>query len=163
MKDYKITDYRKQRYEGFKDYYVKMMSIGDCDPGLPALRYLADRFELNEEQKYWLAFLYSISYNVPTAYYMLSEFPDYENVDTRRVAEWWARNKDKCLFTSDRVYVKSNNKVVPIIESYQKLMGTNQKETFSRFLKGTSPEENYQRIYLLARKIYYMGDRKSVV
>jgi hypothetical protein len=157
MKDYLITDYREQRYEGFKDYYVKMMSIGDCDPGLPALRYIADRFELNDEQKYWLAFLYSICYNVPTAFFMYNEFPDYENVDTRRVAKWWAENKDKCLFTTDRIYVKSNNKVVPIIKSYQNLMGLSQKETFSRLLRGSSPEQNYKLIYPLARKIYYMG------
>lgn len=163
MKDYQITDYRTQRYDGFKDYYAKMMSIGDCDPGLPALRYLADRFELNEEQKYWLAFLYSISYNVPTAYFMYNEFPDYENVDVRRVADWWARNKDKCLFTTDRIYVKSNNKVVPIIKSYQNLMGRNQKATFDKLLLPESsgspvlPEANYKRIYPLARKIHYMG------
>jgi hypothetical protein len=157
MKDYGITDYRQQKYEGFKDYYVKMMTIGDCDPGLPALRYLADRFELNDEQKYWLAFLYSISYNVPTAYYMYSEFPDYENVDTRRVAKWWAENKAKCIFTSDRIYVKSNDKVVPILESYIKLMGKSQKETFGQYLKGISPEQNYKLIYPIARKIYYMG------
>jgi hypothetical protein len=39
------------------NYHNLMYNMGDIDPSYPMLRYVCDRFELNIEQRYWLAFL----------------------------------------------------------------------------------------------------------
>ena len=157
MKSYKIKDYRKQRWDGYKSYHTKMMTIGDCDPALPALRYLSDRFEFNLEQKYWLAFLYSTNYCVPTTFFMINEFPDFENVDCRRVEKWWNKNKQFLFFQTDRKKVKNFNKFVPMVESYKKLMGDSQIEVFKKFAKN-NPQDTYKAVYnFVIKNIYYVG------
>lgn len=156
--NYKVNNYLKERWNGFKQYYVYMMKTHDADPAYPALNYIADRYELNIEQRYWLSYLYGLSYCVPTAFYMLNEFPDFENIDIRRVQNWWDKNKNKCLFQTDRQKVKSFNKVVPSIESYQKLItpfGT-QQLAFSTHCQRTL-EINYDKVFKFTSNIYYFG------
>ena len=149
-------DYRLNRWEGYKEYHRLMLEVGDCDPAYPAMRYLADRFELNLEQRYWLAWLYSISYCVPTAYYMLSEFPDYENVDNRRLEKWWNSNKSRCLFQTDRAKVKNFDKIVPMFLSYRQMMGDSQDRTYRKMLL-ESPETSYNSVYASLSDLYYFG------
>ena len=79
------------------DYHLRMMAVGDIDPQNLALRYICNRFELNLEQRYWLAFLFGCTYCAPTVYYIYNEFPDFENVDVDRLERWWQENKKKCL------------------------------------------------------------------
>lgn len=133
-----------------------MMNIRDCDPAYPALCYLADRFELNMEQRYWLAFLYQATYCVPTVYYIYNEFPDYENVDTRRLERWWQGNKHRLLFQTDRAKVKNFDKFVPMFESYRELMGESQEDTFLSLRKKTEIE-TYDNVFCFCGKIYYVG------
>lgn len=140
----------------YKRYHVAMMTIGDCDPQYPALRYVADRMELNEEQRFWLAFLFSLSYCAPTALYMLNEFPDYENVCSRRLSDWWIKNKHNTLFQTDRAKVKNFDKIVPIFESYRQMMGTSQKRVWDGLLSG-SQTDTYRTAFKKMGNIYYFG------
>lgn len=122
--------------EPLRDEYIKYhldsAKIKDVDPSNDCLVYIADRFELNLEQRYWLAFLYSTCYCAPTVYYMYNEFPDYENVDVGRLTRWWKSNKHRLLFQTDRLRIKSNDHFVPSFLSYQKLLrGRSQREAFS--------------------------------
>jgi len=151
-----VLDFRFSRWEGYKKYHVLMMRIGDCDPAYPALRYVADRFELTLEQRCWLAWLYAASYCAATAYYMISEFPDYENVDVRRLENWWAANKHRCLFQTDRLRVKTQDQFVRMFVSYRKMMGDSQVETWKRLLR-PSPGETYDAAYECMGKLYYFS------
>ena len=78
--------------DDFIEYHKEMVEIKDCDPAYLGLKYIAERFELNMEQKFWLAFLYACCYCVPTVYYIYNEFPDYENVSIKRLENWWKIN-----------------------------------------------------------------------
>lgn len=151
-----MIDVRIDRTRGYKEYHCLMVGIGDCDPAYPALRYVAHRFELNTEQRYWLAWLYSLSYCAPTAFYMLNEFPDYENVDERRLERWWLNNKVRCLFQTDRAKVKNFNKIVPMFKSYRDLCGGSQEATYLEQL-GNSPDISYDQTYAHFSKLYYFG------
>lgn len=157
MRDYKIEDYRIERWNGFKDYYVKMMYYGDCDPSYPCMNYIADRLELNPEQRFWMAFLYGTNYCAPTTYYIMNEFPDFENVDINRMEKWWENNKDKTIFQTDRNRVKSYNLLTTIFKSYKDLVGNSQFDTFSRFLDIENLEERYDALYKFCSNIYYFG------
>jgi hypothetical protein len=137
--------------ELFKEYYRKMMLIGDCDPAFPILNYICDRFELNLEQRYWIAFLYGTNYCAVTTYYIYNEFPDFENVNVDRLQRWWDKNKQKLLFQTDRKKVKSFDKFVPCYKSYKDMIGDKTQEEFFKHCK------TYEDIYNLSSKIYYFG------
>ena len=93
------------------------MYSGDCDPSYPALNYVADRLELNLEQRYWLAFLYGTNYCVPTTYYIFNEYPIFEEIDINDLQQWWDKNKQKTYFQTDRAKVKNFNLFIKIFES----------------------------------------------
>lgn len=137
-------------------YHIAMMVMGDVDPSYPALEYIADRFELNIEQRLWISFLYQSCYTASTVFYIYNEFPDYENVDVRRLEWWWGNNKHKLFFQTDRAKVKNFNKFVPMFQSYRTLVGKSQKAWFDSMIQGT-PQENYDRLYKECGKIYYIG------
>lgn len=150
-------DARINRREGYIRYHAAMMAAGDCDPQYPAMLYISDRMELNPEQRLWLAFLFSLSYCAPTAFYMFNEFPDYENVDTRRLQRWWDENKAKTFFQTDRRHLKNNDLVVRSFASYRDVFGASQGATWARALVRGDPKETYRRAWATASRVFYMG------
>ena len=100
-------------------YHVDSSRALDIDPQIEAIRYLCDRYELNEEQRLWLCFLFSTNYCVPTTYFMYNEFPDYQTVDVPRLQRWWEANREKLIFQTDRAWVRSRNQFVGVFESYR--------------------------------------------
>ena len=140
----------KSNLELFKEYYKKMVAIGDCDPAFPILKYVCNRYELNIEQRYWIAFLYGTNYSAVTTFYIYNEFPDFENVNVDRLQRWWDSNKSKLLFQTDRLKVKSFDKFVDIFKSYKQLVGDNQFKSFADL-------KTYEEIYNFSSNIYYFG------
>lgn len=116
------------RFDQFLAYHTASMNIGDVDPQNACLRYLANRYELNEEQRYWLAFLFGCTYCAPTVFYIYNEFPDFENVDVARLSRWWSENRHRCLFQTDRLRIKTQNLLVETFESYRRLVGGRTQE-----------------------------------
>jgi len=108
----------------YLEYHLRSAKERDIDPANDALRYLSNRFELNREQRYWLAFLYATCYSSTTAYYMYNEFPDFETVDPKRMTRWWEANRDKLLFQTDRRWTRSRNQWVDCFLSYRSLVGS---------------------------------------
>jgi len=88
-----MLDFRLDRLEGYKVFHCLELATGDCDPAYPALRHLAAKKNLSVEQRYWLSWLYSLSYCGATAYYMFHEFPDYQDVTVRSLELWWAKTR----------------------------------------------------------------------
>lgn len=140
----------------YSEYHKQSMEALDVDPSIMGLNYLAERFELNVEQRYWLAFLYGTCYCMPTVYYMYNEFPDYSTVDPERLQRWWKRNKQKLIFQTDRMRIKSNDQFVPSFLSYRSLVGKSQHRFFR---EGTrkDPHFNYNLTYKKASRIKYFG------
>lgn len=122
----------------YREYHNISMEIGDVDPSYEMLRYVCDRFELNIEQRYWLAFLYATCYCGPTVFYMYNEFPDFEKVDFGRLERWWNSHKSSLIFQTDRQRVRSTNVWVPTVKSYFELIRPlTQAEKFSLFIGPT--------------------------
>ena len=133
----------------YTEYHDASMSAGDVDPSVYCLKYLADRFELNMEQRHWISYLYGLSYCAPTVFYMYNEFPDYEYVDVGRLSRWWADKKKNCIFQTDRLRLKSNDQVVDSFVSYRKLAGNSQQDYFRC--------ENWRETYKKIEGIKYFG------
>lgn len=133
----------------YLEYHNQSMAAKDVDPSVICLNYLAERYELNMEQRYWLAFLYGTCYCAPTVFYIYNEFPDFETVDVPRLEFWWNENKHKLIFQTDRQRIKSNNQFVECFISYKALIKTTQQAYFT--------SNNWTEIYAKIEKIKYFG------
>lgn len=147
------------RLPAYLAYHRESARIGDIDPSQAMLRYLANRYEINLEQRYWLAFLYSLTYNGASAFYLYHEWPDYENVDIGRMNRWWtARGRQETACQTDRRWVRSGNMFVPAVESYRRwLNGRTQEEHFALVASGATPEARYNRLYASASCLHSYG------
>lgn len=122
------------RLDEFVAYHDISYRAQDIDPSYPMLRYVCDRFELNTEQRYWLAFLYACTYCGPTVYYIYNEFPDFAGVNLGRLQRWWGDNRQRLVFQSDNRWIRSRNQFVEIVASYRELCSPyngNQAETYA--------------------------------
>lgn len=138
------------------DYHLQMIETGDMDPAYGALSYVSERFELNIEQRYWLAFLYGATYCGATAYYMYNEFPDYERISLARIKTWWNSNRQSLIFQSDRRWVRSRNQFADMVESYRNIVGRSQYKFFCS-LVGNGWTHTYDNVYAGCGKMYQMG------
>ena len=128
--------------KSYTEYHNESYLAGDIDPSVTCLTYLADRYELNTEQRYWIAFLYGTCYSATTTFYMYNEFPDYELVDVNRLNQWWKDNKHNLIFQTDRLRIKSNNQFIESFVSYRNLCKGSQQ----RYFNSRSSDEIYNKI-----------------
>jgi len=133
----------------YKTYHNQSMEAGDVDPSIACLKYIANRYELNLEQRYWIAFLYGTCYSAVTTFYIYNEFPDFECVDVNRLTRWWNQNKKNLVFQTDRLRIKSNDQFVECFMSYKSLVKGNQQRYFR--------SNNWQEIYTKIERIKYFG------
>ena len=54
----KALHHTKYMSYNYIDYHIESSKAKDIDPSNDCLKYLCDRFELNIEQRFWLAFLF---------------------------------------------------------------------------------------------------------
>lgn len=154
------------RWSEYLKYHTESAKIGDIDPSYAMLRYVADRFELSVEQRYWIAWIYAMTYCGASTFYIYNEFPDYENVDVGRLQRWWAsRGRAQVICQTDRRWVRSSNQFVPAFMSYRNWvqssqLGTTkltQGEHFAQFMTPNTPEQRYDKLYKSATQLFSMG------
>ncbi len=131
----------------FVEYHIESSLARDIDPSNDCLRYISDRFELNIEQRYWLAFLFATCYSATMVYYVYNEFPDYENVNVDRLQRWWDDNREKTLFQTDRLRIKTQNKFVETFISYKQLLGDRTQEEHFSSLRQPTSQNTYDNCY----------------
>lgn len=121
------------RVADFQRFWTQQLATHDCDPGIYAIKYIERRLELNVEQRYWFCWLYAQTYNVATAWVIFNEFPDYENVCPRRLAEFDLTNRGRLPYQKDQKWLRGH--LAPMYESYRSVVGESQ-EAFFRVLQG---------------------------
>lgn len=136
-------------------YHIRSGQALDIDPQVEAIRYICDRFELSQEQRFWLCFLFSTNYCVPTTYFMYNEFPDFQTCDVARLQRWWDENRAKLIFQTDRAWIRSRNQFVGVFESYRDFIrmwsaGTMSQENaiINAVSKGATPFDRYEELNL---------------
>lgn len=150
------------RVREFIEYHRFSEQIHDIDPNYELLKYVCNRFELNVEQRYWLAYLYSTCYNAATVFYIYNEFPDYLGVDVGRLDRWWKAHRHQLSFQTDCRWVRSSNLFVGMYMDYRSLCGENQEETYAELVEiegqyDGSEGTDYQNCYEHFGYIKYMG------
>lgn len=142
----RIIDYRlpENRREGFIRWYVWSLRTTEVDPALSMLNYIFKRMEFNLEQKYWIIWLYGNTYNLPTAYMMWNEFPDYNNVDILRLIDWNNKNYKNFKYQTDTKY---NKGFLPdMFKSYRTNVGDNQHNYFMKLCNSEDRKINYENV-----------------
>lgn len=140
----------------YLEYHRASSIANDIDPQNDCLEYICNRYELNIEQRYWLAFLFGTCYSAPTVFYIYNEFPDYENVNVDRLERWWKSNKQRLVFQTDRARVRSNDEFVNCFRSYREIAGKSQEKHFSAMI-GDNPKHTYATAFNRMSKVHYFG------
>lgn len=139
----------------FVDFCRNSIAAHDVDPAIEYLNYMVDRMEFNEEQVLWMCFLYGLTYQLPTAYVIWSEFPDLELIDEERLTKWFDKNKTKLPYQQDKVKCKKDT--VKTILSYQTLVNGSQKKYFDNLLNSDNPQINFDRMWSPLKSVYAFG------
>ena len=145
-------DYRleQNRREAFIRWYAWSLKYDDCDPAVWCTNYLHKRYEHNDEERIWFAWLYGNTYQLPTAWVLMNEFPDYELATFDRL-DWWNTNNYKRLrYQVDMKYEKG--KLPEKFVSYKNTIGNKlQKDLFynrSEWLKSRDDKgETYYTLF----------------
>ena len=136
----------------FHDFCKNEQKACDIDPALSYMNYMIDRMEMNSEQVIYLCFLYGMTYQLPTAYAIWSEFPDLELVNEERLTKWFIDNKYKLPFQQDKI--KSRKDMVKTMLSYQEIVNGSQKRYFDTLLSSDNPQENFDKMWSPLKSIY---------
>lgn len=111
--------YRKKQFLSL----LKSPKLGYIDGATDycLLPVFAEDHELTDSQRFWLAYLYGLSYSQTTAIRVFLRFPELGSLNSTQLQKFWDRNKASLYFNPDRKYVKNNDKFVPAIESMKEL------------------------------------------
>ena len=140
--DYRLVENREK---AFVDWFGWSLAIEDCDPALYMLNYFFDRFEINNEQKLWIAWINGTTYHFPTAYIVWNEFPDMELVGLDRLQQWNAENFKRLRYQTDTKWNKGH--LPDQFISYNKWVnGRNQIDAFNDLMVD-DPFVNFYKLW----------------
>ena len=157
----KIMDYRlkENRREGFIRWFAWSLKHVDCYPAVWLTNYLNRRYEHNTEQKLWFCWLYGNTYNLPTAWVLLNEFPDFELATFDRMEQWNTANYSRLRYQVDTKWNKGHLPVM--FASYQKFIGDmSQQDKFESLYRG-SQTDNFDNIWETTKSSLHKFGRYS--
>jgi hypothetical protein len=96
------------RKELFLTWWEWSLKYRDCDPAVWLTNYLHGRYEHNREQRYWLAWLYGHTYQLPTSWVLMNEFPDFELATKDRLDKWNTDNYKRLRYQTDTKWNKGH-------------------------------------------------------
>ena len=140
--DYRLEENRK---ESFVRWMSWSLQYKDCDPAVWLTNYLHKRYEHNDEQRLWLAWLYGNTYYLPTAWILLNEFPDYELATVDRMEKWNGENYKRLRYQTDTKWNKGH--LPSMFESYQRFIGdVSQRQRIDSYL-GENPTQTFDNLW----------------
>lgn len=155
-------DYRlpKNRREAYIRWHVWALLTYDCDPVIYSMKYIFNRMELNIEQRLWICWLYGTTYQLPTAWVIANEFPDFENVDLDRLTEWNNKNYSRLRYQVDTKWNKGH--LPRMFESYRKNIGDQtQQQFFGSICSHEDRIQNFMSLYNYIIDNFYKFGRYS--
>lgn len=154
-------DYRLEtnRREAFIRWFAWSVKYDDCDPAVWATNYLNKRYEHNDEQKLWFAWLYGNTYNLPTAWVLMNEFPDFELATVDRMEKWNAENYKQLRYQTDTKWNKGHLPVM--FASYKEYIGKGtQRDKFNSICQ-SGPAANFDLLWDSVKNSLYKFGRYS--
>jgi hypothetical protein len=145
-----------QRREEFIRWYAWSMKYGDCDPAVWITNYLHKRYEHNSEERLWFAWLYGNTYQLPTAWVLKNEFPDYELATVDRI-EWWnSQNYQRLRYQTDTKWNKGH--LPTMFASYQQFIGKKTQREVLETYYGDNEKQTFNNLWdNLKTSLYKFG------
>ena len=135
----------KQRREEFIRWYAWSLKYKDCDPAVWMTNYLHKRYEHNDEERLWFAWLYGNTYQAPTAWVLKNEFPDYELATVDRITWWNTNNYKRLRYQTDTKWNKGH--LPAMFESYQKFIGNKTQREVLESYYGDNEQRNFDNLW----------------
>jgi len=136
---------KENRREAFIRWFAWSLKHKDCDPAVWMTNYLHERYEHNDEQRLWLAWLYGNTYYLPTAWILINEFPDYELATVDRMEKWNSENYKRLRYQTDTKWNKGHLPVM--FASYQKWVGSNTQRQRIDSLVVEDPTKTFNNLW----------------
>jgi len=155
------VDYRERqnRREAFKRWYAWSLNYGDCDPAIWMANYINERYEHNDEQRLWFAWLYGNTYYLPTSWVLMNEFPDFELATFDRMNAWNTENYKRLRYQTDTKWSKGH--LADMYASYEKFVGKGtQREKLESYF-GDNEEQNFDNLWEALKDGLYKFGRYS--
>lgn len=154
-------DYRERqnRREAFKRWYAWSLEYKDCDPAIWLANYVNERYEHNDEQRLWFAWLYGNTYYLPTSWVLMNEFPDFELATFDRMDAWNTENYKRLRYQTDTKWSKGH--LADMYASYEKFIGEGtQREKLESYF-GDNEEQNFDNLWVALKDGLYKFGRYS--
>lgn len=154
--DYRL---RQNRTEAFIRWYAWSLQYGDCDPAVWMTNYLNNRYEHNSEEILWLCWLYGNTYQLPTAWVIKNEFPDFELATFSRIDDWNTKNYKRLRYQTDTKWNKGHLPVM--FQSYTNLIGNKTQKEFFDGLMCDNEKKSFDEIWKVVKTHLYKFGRYS--
>lgn len=156
--DFRLPQYRREVFLRFYEFHLENRS----HPGAVyfAIPWLIKKHKLDEEQKFWLAFINGNTQNIVTTWIIFKRFPKLPKSVSECVkfATWFEENYGKLAWDTDRRYHKKD--FIKSVDCYRTLTGRSQLDYFAG-LSGNNLEECFYRLWTALRKEFYTFGRLS--
>ena len=136
---------KQNRREAFIRWFAWSLKYKDCDPAVWMTNYLHERYEHNQEQKLWLAWLYGNTYYLPTAWVLINEFPDFELATVDRMEKWNSENYKRLRYQTDTKWNKGHLPVM--FASYQQFIGQGTQRQRFELLLDSDPAKTFDNLW----------------
>ncbi len=147
------------RKELFIRWYAWSLKYNDCDPAVWMTNYLHKRYEHNDEERLWLAWLYGNTYQLPTAWVLKNEFPDYELATVSRITWWNSENYKRLRYQVDTKWNKGH--LPAMFESYQKFIGKKTQREVLEAYYGDNEKQTFDNLWNAIKNSLYKFGRYS--
>jgi len=148
-----------ERREQFIRWYAWSLKFGDCDPAVWMTNYVHQRYEHNDEERLWLAWLYGNTYQLPTAWVLKNEFPDYELATVYRITWWNTHNYKRLRYQVDTKWNKGH--LPAMFESYQQFIGKKTQREVLESYYGDSESQNFDNLWSILKGSLHKFGRYS--
>ncbi len=141
----------------FIRWWVHQLRTFDCDPAIVAMKYIINRMELNIEQRYWFCFLYANTYQLPTAWVLFNEFPDYENVPQARIEAFSRENIGRLPYQKDQKWLRGN--LGQTFKSYRENLSYFKQADWFALCQRSNGINNFTELWVAVLKGFYKFGR----
>lgn len=154
--DYRLKENRR---EAFIRWYAWSLRYDDCDPAVWCTNYLHERYEHNDEERLWFAWLYGNTYQLPTAWVLKNEFPDFELATVDRMTQWNTANYKQLRYQTDTKWNKGH--LPSMFESYQKFIGNKSQREVLESYYGDTEEQSFDNLWTVLKDSLHKFGRYS--
>jgi len=148
--DFRLPEYRREVFLRFYEFHLENRSHPGCV--YYAMPWLIERFNLDAEQKLWLAFLNGNTQNIVTTWRIFERFPNVTAGCSLAARAWFDDNYTMLAWDTDRRYHKKS--FIPAVVCYAQLVDGDQSYFFQQ-LYGNREEDTFRRVWDTVRSSFY--------